>query len=215
LKAKRTGAELAADAGEGARARLPGRPRAFNAEKSLDAALKVFWRKGYEGTTLPDLTRAMGINRPSLYAAFGNKQQLFRKVAERYALGPACYVQEALEAPTSREVFERVLAGSIVLVTDPKNPGGCLAVQGALACGDEAASARKQLAEMRAQAQALLQRRFRRAKREGDLPKDADPAALGRYVVTVMHGISVQGAGGASKRDLRRVADVALRAWPV
>lgn len=214
MKSKRTGADLQKQVrSEESRTRR-GRPRAFDAEKALDAAVKIFWRKGYEGTTLPDLTRAMGINRPSLYAAFGNKAQLFRKVAERYAEGPACYVREALEAKTSREVVERVLSGSIDLVTTAGNPGGCLAVQGALACGDEAASARKHLAAMRAQTQVLLQERFQRAKREADLPKDADVAALARFIVTVMHGLSVQGAGGASKHDLRRVADVALRAWP-
>src|SRR4051812_13597047 len=98
--------------------------------------MKVFWEKGYEGTTLPDLERAMRINRPSLYAAFGNKQALFRKIVERYGEGPACFVRDAVQLPTARGVAERILSGSIDLVTNPKNPGGCLAVQGALACGD-------------------------------------------------------------------------------
>src|SRR6516164_184968 len=115
-----------------------GRPRTFDTEKALDRALTVFWRKGYEGTTLPELTRAMGINRPSLYAAFGNKEMLFRKVMDRYAEGPAAYVREALEEPTARRVAERLLTGAVSLLADPRNPRGCLVVHGALACGDEA-----------------------------------------------------------------------------
>src|SRR3954466_14672758 len=108
-----------------------GRPRAFDVDEALDKALKVFWRKGYEGATLPDLTRAMGINRPSLYAAFGSKEALFRKVIDRYVEGPASYVRAALAEPTARAVAERLLAGTIDVVTDRHNPRGCLIVQGA------------------------------------------------------------------------------------
>ncbi len=85
-----------------------GRPRAFDLEQALDSALKVFWRKGYEGASLPDLTKAMGINRPSLYAAFGNKEELFRKALDRYSEGPACHVREALSEPTARKVVEKL-----------------------------------------------------------------------------------------------------------
>src|SRR5215471_7179983 len=109
-----------------------GRPREFDTDKALDRALEVFWRKGYEGTSLPDLTEAMGINRPSLYAAFGNKEQLFRRVIDRYVEGPASYFRESLAEPTARGAAERLLTRSIDLVTDPQGPGGCLLVQGAL-----------------------------------------------------------------------------------
>ena len=85
-----------------------GRPRAFDADAALDGALKVFWEKGYDGASLPDLTRAMGINRPSLYAAFGNKESLFRKALDRYAEGPAAFVRKALEEPTARAVAEKL-----------------------------------------------------------------------------------------------------------
>src|SRR5687767_7385115 len=140
--------------------RVRGRPRGFDEKKALDAALDVFWRKGYEGASLSDLTDAMGINRPSLYAAFGNKEALFRRVLEHYAEGPAGYVPKALEARTARAVFERLLSGAIDLVTCPDNPRGCLAVQGALACGDEAAAARKDVAALRATGETLLRRRL-------------------------------------------------------
>jgi AcrR family transcriptional regulator len=191
-----------------------GRPRGFDAAAALDAALEVFWRKGYEGATLPDLTEAMGINRPSLYAAFGNKSALFRKVLERYAEGPACYVKHAVEAPTGRKVFEKLLDGVIELVTCPEHPGGCLAVQGALACGDDAAPAREQLVALRAAGEALLRRRLEQAKADGDFPKKVNPADLARYAATVIHGIAVQGVSGASRRELRGVARLALAAWP-
>jgi len=191
-----------------------GRPREFDPERALDRALKVFWKRGYEGASLPDLTRAMGINRPSLYAAFGNKQALFRKAMARYAEGPASYLREALEAPTERAVFERLLEGGIKMVANPRQPRGCLAVQGALACGDEAEPVRRQLCAQRERAVALIRERLERAKAEGDLPRGADPTALARYAATVMHGMAVQAAGGATAHELRRVAKIALRAWP-
>ena len=191
-----------------------GRPREFDADQALDRALKVFWRKGYEGASLPDLTRAMRINRPSLYAAFGNKESLFRKVIERYVEGPAGYVRAALDEPTARAVAERLLGGSVDLLTDPRNPRGCLMVQGALACGEAAESIRRELSAHRAAAEVAVRQRFQRTLAEGDLPADADPGDLARYVVTLLRGMAVEAAGGASRDELRRVVEMALRAWP-
>ena len=191
-----------------------GRPRAFDIDEALDRALKVFWQKGYEGASLPDLTRAMGINRPSLYAAFGNKEALFRKAIDRYVAGPACHVSEALKEPTARAVVERLLRGSIDLVTDSRNPCGCFMVQSALACGDTADVLRQELVKRRAAGEAAFRERFERAISEGDLPPDSDPADLARYVATLMHGMSVQAAGGATRDELLRVAEMAIRAWP-
>ena len=191
-----------------------GRPREFDVEKALDRALKVFWRKGYEGASLPELTRAMGINRPSLYAAFGNKEALFRRVLDRYAAGPAAHVREALAEPTARAVAERVLEGSVELLTGPRGPRGCLLVHGALACGEAAESVRRELAARRAAGEAAIRQRFERARAEGDLPAGACAADLARYLATVIHGMAVEAAGGASREELRRVAELALRAWP-
>src|SRR5438094_4700649 len=120
-----------------------GRTRQFDVDEALDRALEVFWARGYEGATLPELTRAMGINRPSLYAAFGNKEQLFRKALDRYAEGPARYVREALEESTARAVAQQLLRGTIDLATDRRHPRGCLMVQGALACGETAECIRR------------------------------------------------------------------------
>jgi AcrR family transcriptional regulator len=191
-----------------------GRPRAFDVEKALDRALEVFWRKGYEGASLPELTKAMGINRPSLYAAFGNKEALFRKAVERYVKGPAAYVRRALDEPTARAVVERLLAGTVDLLTNPRNPRGCLIVQGALACGEAANAVRRELTSRRLASEAAVRKRFERAQAEGDLPANANSADLARYVATVIHGMAVQAAGGARREQLRRVVEMALRAWP-
>jgi len=191
-----------------------GRPRAFDADVALERAMHVFWAKGYEGAALSDLTRAMRINRPSLYAAFGNKEQLFRKVLDRYASGPLAYFDKALEAPKARDVIEQILFGAAKMASDPRLPAGCLMVQGALACGDSAGSVQKEVAGRRAASEIALRRRLQRAKREGDLPRNADPAELARYVMTIVRGMAVQAAGGASCNQLRRVAQIALRAWP-
>jgi AcrR family transcriptional regulator len=190
-----------------------GRPRQFDINQALDRALEVFWRKGYEGTSLPELTKAMGINRPSLYAAFGNKEALFRRALDRYAEGPAGYVQEALNQPTARAVAERLLYGTIDLLTDPRYPRGCLLVQGALACGAAAESVRQELVARRMAGEADIRRRFERAVADGDLPAETDPADLARYLVTVNRGMAVLAAGGATRAELGRVAEIALRAW--
>lgn len=192
-----------------------GRPREFDVDEALESAMKVFWRKGYEGASLLDLTRAMGINRPSLYAAFGNKEALFRKAVDRYLEGPSAHVVEALREPAARGVVERLLYGSIDLITDPKNPRGCFMVQGALACGDSADCMRRELAKHRAEAEAAVCERLERALAEGDLPPDAVPADLARYVAVVVHGMAVQAAGGVGRDELRKVAEIALRAWPI
>src|SRR5262245_27898679 len=155
-----------------------GRPRAFDIDDALDRALKLFWRKGYEGTSLSDLTKAMGINRPSLYAAFGNKEALFRKAIDRYVEGPACHVHEAISEPTARAVVARLLRGSIDLITDSRNPQGCFMVQSALACGESADAVRREMTRRRSAEEAVLRERLERAVTEGDLPSSADPADL-------------------------------------
>ncbi len=191
-----------------------GRPRAFDMDQALDRALNVFWRKGYEGASLSDLTKAMGVSRPSLYAAFGDKHALFRRALDRYVEGPGAYVREALDQPTARAVGERLLQGAAASLTDPRNPRGCLYVQGALACGKEADCIRRELISRRAAGEAEICRRLKRAKAEGDLPRDSSPADLARFIATVLQGMAVQAAGGATRVELERVVQAALRAWP-
>jgi AcrR family transcriptional regulator len=190
-----------------------GRPRAFDIDRALDRALRVFWEKGYEGTSLSDLTKAIGINRPSLYAAFGNKESLFHKALDRYEKTVA-FVLDAINEPTARRFAERLLHSAADMVTNPHNPPGCLTVRGALASGEEADPIRLELALRRSEGEASIRKRLDRAKREGDLPPHASPADLARYLATVYQGMSVQAAGGATREQLRRVAKIALRAWP-
>jgi AcrR family transcriptional regulator len=191
-----------------------GRPRAFDMDKALDQALLLFWEKGYEGTSVADLTEAMGINPPSLYAAFGNKEALFKKALDRYETVRDQIMEEAFAVPTAREAMTRLLEGTAERLSDKRNPSGCLMVQGALAGSEECEAVKRDLALRRAAGEVLVRERLKRGKREGDLPDDADPAALARFVATVMQGMAVQAAGGASRKELREIVDTAVRAWP-
>src|SRR5579863_8518042 len=164
-----------------------GRPREFDTDAALEKAMRLFWAKSYEGTSLGDLTGNLGISRPSLYAAFGDKQSLFRAALERYAAGPASYVAAALGQPTAREVAGQLLRGAADLQAGSRNPGGCLTVNGAIACGSEAEPVRQALNAHRTGGVALLHRRLEQAKLQHDLPKDSDPAALARFVSAVVY----------------------------
>jgi AcrR family transcriptional regulator len=191
-----------------------GRPRQFDTEKALDAALLLFWHRGYEGTSLSALTKSMRINVPSLYAAFGNKEMLFKKALERYLQKPASYLPRALEQPNARRAVERLFKGAIDMVMNPGHADGCLLVQGALAASPAAASIRNKLSLCRAAAEAAVRRRFERAIAEGDLPANVSATKLARYIITVLWGLSVQAASGATRAQLRDVAKMALQCWP-
>ncbi|MBB2946418.1 AcrR family transcriptional regulator [Actinoplanes lutulentus] len=191
-----------------------GRPRGFDAEEALEAAVHVFWAQGYEGASLSDLTTAMGISKTSMYAAFGNKDDLFRRALEKYVEGPADYGARAVEEPTARQVAAAFLQGSVRATTRPGSPAGCLGVHGALATSATAHGARDVLVAWRRDGESRLEQRFRRAVEEGDLPADSDPARLARYVMTVANGIAVQAVTGATRQDLQDVADTALLNWP-
>ena len=191
-----------------------GRPREFDVDKALDLALQVFWRKGYEGASMADLTETMGITKPSLYSAFGNKEELFRKALDRYVDGPGGYFRVALAKPTARAVVEHLLYESAAAVTDPNHPPGCLAVQGALSCGDAAESIKQELMSRRAKGEQDLRERFERAIAEGDLPPGSDAADLAAYLSAILQGMAVQAAGGTTRAQLRKIAEMALRTWP-
>jgi AcrR family transcriptional regulator len=191
-----------------------GRPREFDTDAALEKAMRLFWAKGYEGTSVADLTETLGISKPSLYAAFGDKQSLFRAALERYAAGPAGYVAAALAKPTSREVAEQLLGGAADLQAGSRTPGGCLTVNGAIACGDEAEPVRQALNAHRTAGVELLRRRFEQAKAQRDLPKDSDPAALARFVAAVVYGMAVLASGGANRKELEQVIRTAMKAWP-
>ena len=188
-----------------------GRTRQFDADEALDRALEVFWARGYEGATLPELTRAMGINRPSLYAAFGNKEELFRKALDHYQTGPQSFLAEALNKPTARGTVEAIFYGFLGMQGQSR---GCMIVSGALTCGDEAEPIRRELARLRQKAVQIIRERFERAVQEGDLPEGTDCPTLARYIVTVLNGLAVQAVSGATEKELRQVAAMAMEAWP-
>jgi AcrR family transcriptional regulator len=195
------------------RAITMGRPRGFDIDKALDEAMEVFWRHGYEGATIAELTGAMGINPPSLYAAFGSKEGLLKAALDRYSQKRAECMAEVLDAPTARAVVERLLLKLADLQTDPKNPRGCLLVAGGLACGVGSENIPFELAAHRAQTEDQLRERFLRAREDGDLADDSDPAALARYMSAVIAGIGVLASAGATREQLREVAIVAVKAF--
>jgi AcrR family transcriptional regulator len=192
-------------------AKSPGRPRAFDPEEALDTALRLFWQKGYEGTSLSDLTEAMGINRPSLYAAFGNKEELFRRVCARYAEMATC--PRKVEGKTAREAVENFFYLAVKSLSGPER-AGCLLVTSALAGSDESESVRQELCAARNGVVQAWKERFEAAEAGGEkLP--APPGELAQYIMTVSNGLSVQARSGASREDMLRVVGLALRAWPL
>lgn len=193
---------------------VKGRPREFCVDRALAAALRVFWTKGFEGASLTDLTEAMGITRPSLYAAFGNKEALFRKALDLYEREKMAYVAQALEAPSARGVAERLLRGALAIQTSTCDPKGCMGVVAAVACGESAASIRAEVVSRRASSQAALVTRFERARAEGDFGPEIEPEGLARLLSTIMQGMAVQASAGASAEELERLIATSLQMWP-
>jgi AcrR family transcriptional regulator len=189
-----------------------GRHREFNLDEALDAALAVFWQKGFEGTSFSDLCEATGVARPGLYSAFGNKEELFRKVLDRYENLYLGFIREAVEQPTAKAVIEGVIRGTAKLLTLKPESTGCLGVNGAVACSDECESVRVELASRRTKSEIALRDRLKRAKSDGDLQSDVSPDDLARYVMTVTQGMSVQAKAGATRKQLERVGQLALQA---
>jgi AcrR family transcriptional regulator len=191
-----------------------GRQREFDVDQALDAALKVFWRKGYEGASYTDLTQATGVERPALYSAFGNKETLFRRALERYYTHYLDFFPVGIAKPTSREVAEYILRGAVELNTRYPDRTGCLGIHGALAGSDDAEPIRRALIDARASGENMLHERFKQAKAEGDLPETANAAALAIYVCAVLHGMAVQAKAGFCSEVLNAVVDQALSTWP-
>jgi AcrR family transcriptional regulator len=191
-----------------------GRHREFDVDKALDAALDVFWRKGYEGASYTDLTEATGVERPGLYSAFGNKEAMFRLALDRYYTQYLQYFPDALEQPTARLVVEHILSGAAELHTRFADRSGCMGVLGAVVGPDSVAPIRKTLIDTRSLGEAALVRRLARAQEEGDLPNDANCTALAAFVMTILSGMAVQARSGYDRATLELVAEQALSTWP-
>jgi AcrR family transcriptional regulator len=192
-----------------------GRPREFDVDRALDSALDVFWRNGYEGASIADLTAAMGIKPPSLYAAFGNKEGLFRKALDRYIEQRTRFWDEALSKPTARSMVEHLLHGGADFLTEKSNPHGCMLVRSAMSCAETGGAIHLELTARRAEGEAKLRERFQEAKKNGEMPSDLEPTDYARFIMTMLEGMSVRAAAGATRRELRKIADMALRSWPV
>ncbi|WP_341720965.1 TetR/AcrR family transcriptional regulator [Micromonospora sp. FIMYZ51] len=188
-----------------------GRPRAFDEETVLDRATEVFWRHGYEGTSLSALTSAMGINRPSLYATFGNKEQLFQRAFARYHENQLAKARRVLDQPTAHAAIAAFLRASADGLTADDHPSGCLSIQGGLACSPENSRISEILAAGRAATESALEERLSLAEQEGDLPDGMDARALARFVMALSEGHAVHAAAGASREDLHASIDIALR----
>ncbi|MFC4949723.1 TetR/AcrR family transcriptional regulator [Pseudonocardia sp. GCM10023141] len=188
-----------------------GRPRAFDTDAALDAALLTFWRYGYEGTSLTALTEAMGINRPALYLAFGDKKGLFLRALDRYAAVYGAFTVAALDEPTACAVTAEYLRRWVLQLTNPEHPAGCFTVQTGLTCSAENHEIRDELARRRGLGEIALHERYERAGAEDDpLPAGQPPAALARFVSTVGMGLAVQAAGGAGRAELGETVRTAL-----
>ena len=191
-----------------------GRPRGFCTDRALAAALGVFWSRGYEGASMAELTEAMGITKPSLYAAFGNKEALFHKALDLYESEKLAYTREALDQPTARGVAEYFMRGAIAAQLAQDGPKGCLGVISTAACGGDNASIKEAVIARRQSSQAALVERFEQAKRDGDLPDHVDAAGLTTYLYAILQGMAVQAGSGATRADLERVVDTSLALWP-
>jgi len=191
-----------------------GRPRQFDDEQALDAALRLFWRHGYEGTPISTLAQAMGLTVASVYNAFGNKESLFMKAVDHYDRYSASLYEEAFAKTSAREVARGILMGEVDLVSGEGTPEGCLMIQGALATSPESEAVQQAMAKLRRQAEADVAARFEQFQEAGELPPGWNAKALAGYVMTVATGMAVQAKGGASRQELIDVADMAMKIWP-
>lgn len=177
--------------------------------------MELFWRQGYESTSIADLTKAMGINPPSLYAAFGDKERLFLEAVERYG----CHAGETPEAilsaaPTARAAIERLLEAAAREFTDPRHPPGCMVVSSTMNCSAAAAHVQSAMAARRRSSEARIRARIERGMKEGELPPRTDCGALAKFYSTLIEGMSIQARDGASRKSLLATAAAAMRAWP-
>ena len=193
---------------------LRGRPREFCVDQALVAALRVFWSKGYEGASMTDLTEAMGITRPSLYAAFGNKEELFRKALDLYEREKLGYIGEALKARTAPGVAQHLLENALANQTGASEPHGCLGVISSVACGAEAESIRQDVLERGKVARAAIVERMEQALADGDFSGPVDADGMTTYLMALLQGMAVQAGAGATREELQRLVDTSLAVWP-
>jgi TetR/AcrR family transcriptional regulator, copper-responsive repressor len=192
-------------------AKRRGRPPAFDKAKALNAAMREFWAKGYEGTSLADLQSAMGMKPPSIYNAFGDKKALFAQSVDAYQQGPGCFAQRALEEEANpRAAIQRLLMEAAANFTSKKYPAGCMVVLSALNCSDDDADVRDGLSKRRRVSAGAIAVRISEAR----LPKGISPELMTDIVVTLLQGLSIRARDGASRAQLEAVVEQTLAIWP-
>ncbi|WP_426513021.1 TetR/AcrR family transcriptional regulator [Dactylosporangium sp. McL0621] len=192
-----------------------GRPRSFDRDEALERAMTVFWEHGYDATSVAQLTAALGIGAPSLYAAFGDKRSLFLDALDRYLHTHAAFTQRVLvEEPHARDAVERLLHEAAAAYTRPDRPRGCLLITAATNCSPQSADIAAHLRDQRAVGAHALEAKIADTVRAGELPPDTNPRDLASFYGAVLQGMSARARDGASPDDLHRIADHALRAWP-
>ena len=188
-----------------------GRPITFDKEAALEAAMLLFWERGYEGTSVADLTQAMGVNPSSIYAAFGDKHALFQLAVKRYMEMRAQYAGKALGEPTLEKVVRALFDSTVAFLTAPGHPARCMTLSGAVGCSVDASPARDIMTEIRKQNEAAMRERFLQARKVGELSKDINVDDYTRYLSSILAGLSIQAANGSTKAELKRTAQMALR----
>jgi AcrR family transcriptional regulator len=198
----------------GASKRPRGRPRGFDREQALDRAMDVFWSKGFEGASLSDLTKAMDINPPSLYAAFGDKEGLFIEAVRRYYANVQDQCSACPESTSARESMQAFLSELAKVFTDTNHPRGCLAVMAMTTALSSSPRMQEFLSEKRAASKARMRANLQKAVDSGELPEDTDVGALTNFYSAVISGMSLHARDGASRKALLAMVETAMRAWP-
>jgi AcrR family transcriptional regulator len=188
-----------------------GRPAAFDKDAALDAAMQLFWERGYEGTSMADLSQAMGVHPSSMYAAFGDKHALFALAAKRYADVPAQYMVKALEQPTFRGFILAAFDNTVEFLGSTDHPSSCMTLTGAISCSADTEPAKYLMREMRMQNEAAIRARLLKARKAGEFPKEENVDDYTRFLSTLLSGLAIQAANGSTKAELKRTAALALR----
>ena len=192
-----------------------GRPRAFDRDQALNIALDLFWRHGFEGTSTAQLTAAMGIAPPSLYAAFGSKEGLFREALAVYGERYGGFLNEAMSAPgPARGAVEQMLLRAARQFANAEHPLGCMVAAGELQASPTSAALVVEVTGQRQAAQQVIRSRLEAARKAGELPAATDTATLSAFFAMTIQGMAVQARDGARPAMLKRLAELAMQAWP-
>jgi AcrR family transcriptional regulator len=188
-----------------------GRPISFDKEAALEAAMLLFWERGFEGTSMANLTQAMGLNPSSIYAAFGDKHALFSLAVRRYLETRARYAEEALAEPTLDKVIRALFDNTVAFLTAPGHPSTCMTLAGSMGCSVDATPAKNLMTEIRKLNEVAIRERLLQARKSGELSKDINVDDYTRFLSLMLAGLSVQAANGSTKAELKRTAKMAVR----